>query len=298
MLDVVLLTDHRFVNPEPNEQFLIDLLLEDQLLMNALEQIGLKTARVAWDDPKFDWKTTKCAIFRSTWNYIDHFKKFTNWLNYVSTKTQLINSAKTIKWNSDKHYLIELKEKGIHIAPTLFLEINQPQNLAKLHQETNWENTILKPVISASGKNTYKITTENIEYLDRKFKFLNKEEAYMLQPFQTNIVKRGEISIMMINGQFTHAVLKIAKAGDFRVQSNFGGSVQIYHPSQTEILFATSTLDALEVIPIYARIDVFYDNDNELALAELELIEPELWFRLFPKAVDFFAEAVLNLVRT
>ena len=29
----------------------------------------------------------------------------------------------------------------------------------------------------------------------------------------------------MINGQFTHAVLKKAKPGDFRVQDDFGGTV-------------------------------------------------------------------------
>lgn len=253
MFDVVILTDHRYVNPKPTNQFLIELLLEDQLLLTALERIGLKTARVAWDDPNFDWKTTKSAIFRSTWNYIDHFAKFMNWLNSVSTNTQLINSANTIKWNSDKHYLIELKDKGIHIAPTLYLETNQPQRLIKLHRETNWEKTILKPVISGGGKHTYKITPETIEAIDRKFKSLNKVEAYMLQPFQTNIVKRGEISLMMINGQFTHAVLKKAKAGDFRVQSDFGGSVQMYSPTEKEIAFAEKTLAVLKEIPIYAR---------------------------------------------
>ena len=33
---------------------------------------------------------------------------------------------------------------------------------------------------------------------------------------------------------------------------------------------------------IYGRVDVFYDNDNLLSLGELELIEPELWFRKHP----------------
>mgnify|MGYP001951419591 CR=1 FL=1 len=40
----------------------------------------------------------------------------------------------------------------------------------------------------------------------------------MLQPFQHRIVSEGEVSMMVFNGQFTHAILKKAKAGDFRVQ--------------------------------------------------------------------------------
>ena len=118
----------------------------------------------------------------------------------------------------------------------------------------------------------------------------------ILQPFQHNIVVKGEISLIVINGKFTHAVLKIAKKGDFRVQDDFGGSVHNYTPTLLEINFAEKAVEACDELPIYARVDVFTDNNNNLALAELELIEPELWFRNNPRAADELAKGVLQLI--
>lgn len=47
----------------------------------------------------------------------------------------------------------------------------------------------------------------------------------MLQEFQTNIVKNGEISMMVFDGNYIHTALKIAKLSDFRVQDDYGGSI-------------------------------------------------------------------------
>ncbi|MEO0438812.1 MAG: hypothetical protein AAF098_18120, partial [Pseudomonadota bacterium] len=65
-----------------------------------------------------------------------------------------------------------------------------------------------------------------------------------MQPFQHRIVSEGEVSMMVFNGQFTHAVLKKAKAGDFRVQDDFGGTVDDYTPTEEEIEFAKNTVRA------------------------------------------------------
>ena len=96
----------------------------------------------------------------------------------------------------------------------------------------------------------------------------------MLQEFQKNIVEEGEISMMVFDGRFTHAVLKIAKPGDFRVQDDYGGSVHIYQPSAEEITFAENVVKACSEMPLYARVDIFKDNDGHWALAELEIFEP------------------------
>jgi hypothetical protein len=45
--------------------------------------------------------------------------------------------------------------------------------------------------------------------------------------------------------------------------------------------------------PIYARVDIVNDNNNQASLSELELIEAELWFRNYPKAAELFAEEVV-----
>lgn len=66
--------------------------------------------RKDWADPDFDWTSTKCAIFRTTWDYFDRFEEFQQWLDRVETQTKLINPISTIRWNMDKHYLLDLEK--------------------------------------------------------------------------------------------------------------------------------------------------------------------------------------------
>ena len=100
----------------------------------------------------------------------------------------------------------------------------------------------------------------------------------------------------MIGGEYTHAVKKTAKKGDFRVQDDHGGTVEKYHPTKDEIIFAGNCLKASPFNPMYARVDIVYDNNNTISLSELELIEPELWFRNNPTSANLLAEEVINLI--
>jgi len=268
---------------------------EDNLVKNALEKTGLRVDRLSWDDNNFDWSTTKYVIFRTTWDYFDRFNEFSKWLNKVSKQTRLLNSEKIIRWNIDKHYLLDLKQKGIHIIPTIYIEKNSQITLQDLHQKNNWKETILKPCISGGARHTYKLNMTNLKEHKNIFQELIKKEAMMLQPFQNSIVEKGELSLVIINGKFTHAVLKKAKKGDFRVQDDFGGTVYSYSPTSKEIAFAEKTVKACIEIPIYARVDITTDNDGKLALVELELIEPELWFRNYPMAANYLAKGIKKL---
>ena len=88
----------------------------------------------------------------------------------------------------------------------------------------------------------------------------------------------------------------IAKKGDFRVQDDHGGTVEQYIATESEIVFAKKCLEKCQYSPIYARVDVVYDNNNKLSLSELELIEPELWFRNKPESATLLAEEVFSLL--
>jgi glutathione synthase/RimK-type ligase-like ATP-grasp enzyme len=155
---------------------------------------------------------------------------------------------------------------------------------------------VLKPVVSGAGRHTYKINQTSISEYESLFSSLIKEEAMMIQEFQYNVPKFGEISMMFFGGKYSHAVLKRAKQGEFRVQDDFGGTVHDYKASSEEIDFARFTIEQINPIPIYARIDIFRDNENKLALAEIELVEPELWFRNKPEAADMLAAEVFKLL--
>nr|WP_321227905.1 hypothetical protein [uncultured Psychroserpens sp.] len=294
LYDVVILTDSRYLNDSKTDNYKHNVYYEDRLVYHALEQLGLKTLRLAWDDMFFDWSTTKAVLFRSTWDYFDRFDEFSEWLERVSSETLLLNSEKIIRWNIDKHYLLDLQEKGVHIAESHFIEKGAKVTLAQLHDILNWNETVLKPCISGTARHTYKLSSENLDQHEQIFQELISSEAMMLQPFQYNIVKKGEISMVLFNGTFSHAVLKKAKAGDFRVQDDFGGSIENYSPTEQEIAFAEASVIACPELPIYARVDIFEDNDGDIAMTELELIEPELWFRRHKKAALTLAKGVKN----
>jgi len=248
--------------------------------------------RKSWDDSNFDWSTTRFAIFRTTWDYFDRFEEFSRWLNKVSQQTILLNSENLIRWNIDKHYLLDLKHKGVPICESYFIEKGDTFTLYNLSKKHSLDTFVIKPCISGAARHTYKVSQENITAHEELFSELIANEAMIIQPFQKNIVDKGEMSLMVMNGKFTHAVLKIAKPGDFRVQDDFGGSVFNYTPTQEEITYAENAVKSCPEMPIYARVDVFLDNENKLALAELELIEPELWFRNYHEAAHKLAKAI------
>jgi glutathione synthase/RimK-type ligase-like ATP-grasp enzyme len=296
MFDIVILTDNRYVNPTTTNWYIDQVLLEDQLLQTALEDKGLKVCKKGWADSSFDWTKTKYAIFRTTWDYFDRFDEFFSWLDQTKNKTTFINSSEVINWNIDKHYLQDLVKSNINIAPTLFVEKGDEISLKQLFERTNWTEAVLKPAISGAARHTYRIKTSNCSEFEAVFQELISEECMLFQKFLNSITTQGEISLILIGGKYTHAVKKIAKKGDFRVQDDHGGRIEKYTPTELEIAFAEDCLKASPYRPIYARIDIVYDNNNKPSLSELELIEPELWFRNYPKAANLLAEEIFNLI--
>ena len=292
LFDIVVFTDHRWINPSKIDAYTRNVLHEDELVVNALKNAGLSVIRKSWDDPVFNWKSARSLLFRTTWDYFDRFTEFSKWLNYVSKHTILFNSEKVIRWNLDKHYLTYLQDKGIHIASTYFIEQGETKKLLDVINYTKWYESVLKPCISGAARHTYRINLENYSNYENIFASLLKNESLMLQPFQNAIMNEGEMSLMVINGTYTHAILKKAKPGDFRVQDDFGGTVHEYEPSLEMIKIAENAVANCIEKPIYARVDIFRDNEDKWAVSELELIEPELWFRYNPEAAVQLANAL------
>ncbi len=208
------------------------------------------------------------------------FDEFDAWLNEVSKKTKLINPEKLIRWSLDKHYLQDLEKLDIPIPSTYFVEPGDKRSLNEVFELCSWSEAIVKPAISGAARHTYRLTKENVAEHESIFEQLIQNESMLLQEFQQNVLSRGEVSFIVFGGKYSHAVLKKAKPGDFRVQDDFGGSLHEYTPTPLEIEFAEKAAKACNPRPLYARVDAIWDNNNhQLCVSELELIEPELWFR-------------------
>ena len=294
--DITILTQAEYVNPTEKNVYIDNVLLEDQLIIDALEAKGLKVYRTNWDNPDFDWSSTKYVLFRAIWDYFDRFPEFSKWLEEVSQKTKLINPAEQIIWNMDKHYLADLEKAGVNIVKTNFVEIGDTRTLKQAIVDSGWEDVILKPAVSGAARHTYKIKQGEADQHEAIFAALIAEEAMLIQPFLKNITTKGEVSFMVFGGKYSHAVLKKAKAGDFRVQDDHGGTLHEYEASPQEIEFVQNVMAKCKTVPVYGRVDVTWDNDDNLALVELEIIEPELWFRKSTASASLLANAVENFI--
>ena len=292
--DIALLTERRFDVPAAaaDDWYLANILREDQLLADALRRHGLASMRVDWARPDIDWSRFRLAVFRTTWDYFDRFDEFTAWLARAEQQTALCNRPSIIRWNMDKHYLGDLEAKGIPIVPCRFIERGAAITLAELLDATRWHDAIIKPCVSGGARHTYRVNRANAAQIDAVVRPLLAAESFILQPFMRDIVERGEDTLVVLNGRYTHAVRKSVKPGDFRVQDEHGGRVRAHEPTPDQIELAERAMGACDPAPAYGRVDMVRDNEGRLAVMELELIEPELWLRTHPSAALPLAEAI------
>ena len=151
---------------------------------------------------------------------------------------------------------------------------------------------MLKPCVSGAARETYRVERQDAERHQTTLQRLLAAESMMLQPFQRDIVERGEVTLVLGGDRISHALLKSAKPGDFRVQDDFGGSHRPYQPEPEALELARVALEACSPRPLYGRVDMVRDNEGRYAVMELELVEPELWYRQHPPAAAGFAGAL------
>lgn len=296
--DVALLTERRYVTTvaPDGDWYLGNILQDDQLLQKALLQLGLSSVRVDWSRPDVDWSEFRCAVFRTTWDYFERFEEFSAWLDRVRSLTRLCNESRTIAWNMDKHYLADLEAKGISVVRSRFVERGTTIRLQELLDETGWDDAVIKPCVSGAARHTFRVNQANATEVDAIVRPLLTTESLLLQPFQQAIVEHGEDALMLFNGQFSHAVRKVAKPGDFRVQDDHGGTVHPHQPTPEQIELAEIAMSACLPVPVYGRVDMVQIEPRRFAVMELELIEPELWLRYHPAAATAFAQAIAALL--
>jgi len=296
--DIALLTDHRYTaqKASPGDWYMGNILHDDRLLQDALSAIGLTSVRIDWADPDVDWSRFRCAVFRTTWDYYERVSEFTNWLDRIEKQTRLCNDISLIRWNLDKHYLTDLATKEIPVVNSRFIESGSSITLHQLLDETGWEEAVLKPSVSGGAYHTFRVNRGNADMLQPTVHPLIADKSFLMQPFMDEIQLTGEDTLMIIDGRYTHAVRKVATAGDFRVQDDHGGTVHAYEPTHQQIDLAERAMVACPSPPAYGRVDMVRDQNGDWVVMELEIIEPELWLRHHPPAASYFAQAIAREV--
>jgi hypothetical protein len=269
---------------------------EDQRVCAFLQTLGVQTHAVIWDDPAVAWDSYQAVVVRSCWDYHLHPSRFITWLRHMEHLQILLwNPAPILQWNLHKTYLRDLQTQGVAIPPTCWLTRGSTADLATISADHGWDEVVIKPAISATAYNTWRTTRAQGGRDQPQFAALLQHSDVLVQQFMNPVVTAGEWSFVFFQKQYSHAVLKKAKPGDFRVQDDFGGTVEVLSPDTALIEQAQQIISRINDPLLFARVDGI-ERDGQLVLMELELIEPFLFLESDPHAVERFARAMLALL--
>ncbi|MGN6848364.1 MAG: ATP-grasp domain-containing protein [Sphingomicrobium sp.] len=258
----------------------------------ALEDAGCSVEAVVWSELD-EASAYDLVLPLVAWGYHLAYPRWLKLLEHAARENwPMVNPAALLRWNSDKSYLIELAERGVPTVPTLAVEACCDADLdhARRRLESDW--LVIKPPVAASAFGAHRLGPNDelpAECVRR---------AMIIQPLIEEIARTGEFSLMLFDGEYSHAVVKRPRSGDFRVQEQHGGStLPCETPPPGAVRLAQQALAAAPAKAAYARVDVVPDDDGALRIMELELIEPALFLEHAPDRGAAFTRAILESLR-
>ena len=269
---------------------------DDRLLVTALERRGARAVPALWNDAQQRWRNYDAVVLRSTWDYHHHLAEFLRWLDRLeSAGARTFNGIATVRWNVNKSYLRDLEAAGVPVTPTVWVPMGSAATLQEVMEAIQSDALVVKPNVSATAFETWRFDRAQAEENEARFTRLIAERDLMIQPFLPVIETEGELSFIFLAGEFSHAVRKRPRAGDFRVQEAFGGTAEAAEAGADLVRQAARALAAAPETTLYARVDGVV-LDGTLVVMELEVVEPMLYFGWNAAAPDRCAEGLLAAI--
>lgn len=263
------------------------------LSVPAMEALGWTVEHQPWRSRDVDWSTYDLVYICTPWDYHRYLDDFLSSLERIDAAGPLVyNAVDVVRWNATKTYLADLERKGIAIVPSRWFDNFDATTLSGLFQEFESTQLVIKPTVGASALDTY-VLTEGLEAgMLQRLEAAYVERPFFVQPFVSSVQTLGEYSMFFFDGDYSHSILKVPAAGDFRTQEEHGSDIQTVEPGEQLMLAARAVLAAVDQRLPYARVDFVLDADEKPLLMELELIEPSLYFRTDPQSPARFARAI------
>jgi len=258
---------------------------------DALRRAGCTVDAVAWTELA-NAAGYDLVLPLVCWGYHLDYPRWLALLDHAEREHwPMINPPALLRWNSDKAYLAELAERGVSTVPTLAVESCCDADLEDARRQFGSDWLVIKPPVSASATGTYRVGPNDDLPGD------SVRQPMIVQPLIEEISRTGEFSLMLFDGEFSHAVVKRPKSGDFRVQPHLGGVTLPSKPPPGGVELAQQALAAAPAKATYARVDIVPDDDGKLMIMELELIEPALFLDHAPDRGAAFTRSILNSVQ-
>ncbi len=247
---------------------------------------------IDWRAPLETLAQFDAAILGTPWDYTEAKDEFLARLGELEgVGVTVCNPLAVVRWNSDKLYLKELGERGAVTIPTLWPERAGPADVLAALDHFQTDRVVVKRRVGAGAIGQDSFTRDNPPPADWSL-----DQAAMIQPFLPAIQTEGEQSFIFIDGALSHALLKQATGGDYRIQTLYGGFETPLDPAPADRAAAEAVFALLpfDQPPLYARIDMVRLEDGRLAVIEAELIEPYLYPEQGPNLGPMLADGILR----
>jgi glutathione synthase/RimK-type ligase-like ATP-grasp enzyme len=259
-------------------------------LIAALAERGIDAAPAVWDDPNVDWARFELVVVRSTWDYAERRDAFLAWAEGLP---RVLNPLDVLRWNTDKHYLLDLERAGVPVISTRFIEPGEP--FVPLGGRY-----VVKPAVSAGSRHSasYESGDDAGAHVARLHEM---GRTVMIQPYLDGVDEQGETALIYLGGAYSHTVKKAAllrpgmtPADSLYLEEDMSPAT----PTEVERYVADAALAALASDNLLlARVDLIPTDEGPVVL-EVELTEPSLYLSYKQGATERFADAIAAAVAT
>ena len=263
---------------------------DDQRVAAPLAELGWQLETLPWD-ASVDWSQYRAVVIRSTWDYIRAPEQFFAALERIDRQSNLANALDLVRWNLRKTYLRDLADRGAAVLPTYFGRGFEAGTLGQIRDRLSTDEIVVKPVVGADAAGVRRlskaVSAEDLDWVREHF----RERDFLAQPFVPAVVEEGEHSLIFFAGKLSHAVLKVPKQGEFRVQEKLGGRTRAISADPEMMTTSRQLLELISPAPLYARIDLVR-FEGRPRIMEVELIEPTFYLGTDPSSARRFATAI------
>ena len=272
---------------------------DDEALVDALAQVGVKAEWAVWNDEQAGWDDA-LVVLRSTWDYTRDRQRFLDWIWNLD---RVENPAEVVEWSTDKIYLRDLAGAGVPVVATSYAAPGEPVVLPPSGE------FVVKPSVGAGSRGAGRFSADDVGAARVHAAQLHAAgRTVLVQPYLADVATAGETALLYFDGQFSHAICKGAMLDATPAHSLHGDALYVdetiaaRRPSRAELRVGDIVLHALRdrfgTDLLYVRVDLLPSPDGPLAV-EVELIEPSLFLsygRPGDDPVDAFAAAVATRI--
>lgn len=275
-------------------------------LLDALADRGMDPHIAVWNDPAVDWDNAGLVVIRSVVDYAADRQSFLAWTRSLP---RVLNHADVLEWNSDKHYLNELAERGLPTIPTTWLSASRGYSKHQVHSRfPAFGDFVVKPAVSSGVRDIGRYSSTSIPgrqaAIAQVMELLGEGRDVMIQRYEETVETQGERSLIFFNGIISHAVDKAALLTPAQVTEDEVQQVPVEAHSATdqELRWGEQIRLVLHEYVrermgrdeqfLFNRVDLVPDGKGSFVVMEVALVDADLYLNAAPRALGNFADAI------